>query len=119
LVINDERLLDFLLTNTIALQQYIDVLKTLDFKFIVTKTTTIIENELKAQENIAKAQERYTHYANLKRCGVTIHKRDLVLLSTKELDLQQFTSCDKRVIALKYISSYPVLQKITLVTVKL
>jgi hypothetical protein len=119
LAINDEHLLDFLSTNTTALQQCIDVLETLDFKFIVTKTTTTIENKLKVQENIVKAQERYIHYTNLKRHSITIHKRDLVLLSTKELDLQQFTSCDKKAITLKYISSYPVLQKLTLITVRL
>jgi hypothetical protein len=119
LTINNKCLLDFLSTNTTTLQQCIDILEILDFKFIVTKTTTTIENELKAQENIAKTQERYTHYTNLKRQDITIHERDLVLLSTKELDLQQFTSCDKRVITLKYISSYPVLQKITLITAKL
>jgi hypothetical protein len=91
----------------------------LDFKFITTKTTTTTENELKTQENIAKAQEKYIYYTNLKRHRVTIHKEDLVLLFTKELDLQQFTSCDKKVIVLKYISFYPILQKLTPVTVRL
>jgi hypothetical protein len=67
LAINNEHLLDFLLTNTIALQQCIDVLEILNFKFIATRTTTTIENELKTQENIVKVQEKYTHYANLKR----------------------------------------------------
>jgi hypothetical protein len=43
----------------------------------------------------------------------------LVLLSTKELDLQQFTFCNKKAITPKYISPYPVLQKLTPVTARL
>jgi hypothetical protein len=35
------------------------------------------------------------------------------------LDLQQFTSCDKKIIVLKYISPYLVFQKLTLVTARL
>jgi hypothetical protein len=40
-------------------------------------------------------------------------------LLTKELDLQQFTSCDKKAITSKYIRPYPVLKKLTPVTAKL
>jgi hypothetical protein len=47
LVINNEYLLDFLPINTIALQQCIKVLEILNFKFIATRITTTIKNELK------------------------------------------------------------------------
>jgi hypothetical protein len=54
LTLNDERVIDFLLSNSAVLQMCIDALEVLDLHFVASSITEITKEEKLAQENIAK-----------------------------------------------------------------
>jgi hypothetical protein len=63
-----------------------------------------------AHQNATKAQETYTKYANQHCKEVTIKEGDFVLLSTQQLELNQFTSRTNRALSAKYIGPYEVIR---------
>jgi hypothetical protein len=66
-----------------------------------------------ARENMEKAQKKYSKYANKKRSEVQIKKGDLVLISTKELDVASYTSRSSKTLSPRYIGPYLVTKEIS------
>jgi hypothetical protein len=66
-----------------------------------------------AKENMQIAQKKYSKYANKKRLKVQIKKGDLVLISTKELDVASYTSRSSKTLSPRYIGPYLVTKEIS------
>jgi hypothetical protein len=66
-----------------------------------------------ARKNMEEAQKKYSKYANRKRSEVQIKKGDLVLISTKDLDVTSYTSRTCKALSPRYIGPYLVIKEIS------
>jgi hypothetical protein len=75
--------------------------------------------ETEARKNATQAQNRYTTYANKHRRPVTLKVGDYALLSTKDLELNQYTSRLNRALSARFIGPFLITKQITPVTFQL
>jgi hypothetical protein len=59
-----------------------------------------------ARENMKEAQKKYSKYVNQKQSEIQIKKGDLVLISTKDLDVASYTSQTCKMLSSRYIGLY-------------
>lgn len=101
---------DFLSSISTTLGSSHEILASLGKSHIPPRTDqpTLLEEE--AATTIRLAQERAAKYHNLKHRPLKLRPRQLVLVSTKNMKQEQFTSRENRSLSARYIGPFPIIR---------